>query len=128
MGAVLRTAVRTIAALLLVTMATCFMVNLLPGSPGGVVVASGVSAGIGVVLASLAFTLEYAIGGTGGASVTTVGGAMVGVHALIGIGEGVITAMTVSAVLASRPDLVWGARDLRAGAPAAEPALARGVT
>jgi peptide/nickel transport system permease protein len=34
MGAVLRTAVRTIAALLLVTMATCFMLNLLPGSPG----------------------------------------------------------------------------------------------
>jgi cobalt/nickel transport system permease protein len=37
---------------------------------------------------------------------------MVGVHVLIGIGEGIITALTVSAVLASRPDLVWGARDL----------------
>jgi cobalt/nickel transport system permease protein len=30
---------------------------------------------------------------------------------LIGIGEGVITAMTVSAVMAARPDLVYGARD-----------------
>ncbi len=44
--------------------------------------------------------------------VGTVLGAMVGVHVLIGIGEGVITALTVSAVLASRPDLVWGARHL----------------
>ena len=67
---------------------------------------------LSVVLASVAFTVEYAIGGTGGASVATVVAAMVGVHTLIGIGEGVITALTVSAVLASRPDLVWGARDL----------------
>jgi cobalt/nickel transport system permease protein len=37
---------------------------------------------------------------------------MVGVHVLIGIGEAVITAMTVSAVLAIRPDLVYGASDL----------------
>ena len=73
---------------------------------------SGIAAGVGVVLASLAFTVEYAIGGTGGASVATVAAAMVGVHVLIGIGEGVITALTVSAVLAARPDLVYGARDL----------------
>ena len=33
-------------------------------------------------------------------------GAMLGVHALIGIGEAVITAAAVAAVLASRPDLV----------------------
>ena len=39
---------------------------------------------------------------------------MVGVHVLIGIGEGVITGLTVSAVLAARPDLVWGARHLDA--------------
>jgi cobalt/nickel transport system permease protein len=37
---------------------------------------------------------------------------MVGVHVLIGIGEGVITALTISAVLATRPDLVYGAREL----------------
>nr|MBA3764738.1 cobalt ABC transporter permease [Actinomycetota bacterium] len=42
------------------------------------------------------------------------------VHLFIGIGEGVITAMTVSTVLASRPDLVWGARDLAADTPAAD--------
>ena len=37
-------------------------------------------------------------------------GAMVGVHVLIGIGEAVITGLTVAAVLAVRPDLVYGAR------------------
>ena len=38
--------------------------------------------------------------------------AMVGVHVLIGIGEALITALTVSSVLAVRPDLVYGARGL----------------
>jgi cobalt/nickel transport system permease protein len=33
---------------------------------------------------------------------------MVGTHILIGIGEAIITALTVSAVLASRSDLVFG--------------------
>jgi cobalt/nickel transport system permease protein len=90
---------------------------------GGVVVASGIAAAVGVVMASLAFTVEYAIGGTGGASAGTVGAAMVGTHVLIGIGEGVITAMTVSAVIATRPDLVWGARHLTGDATAEGPVL-----
>jgi cobalt/nickel transport system permease protein len=76
----------------------------------GVVAASGIAAGASVVLAAAAFAVEYAIGGSGAGSATTVAVAMLGVHALIGIGEGVITAMTVSAVLASRSDLVAGAR------------------
>jgi cobalt/nickel transport system permease protein len=84
-----------------------------------------------VVLASLAFAVEYAVGGTGGASLATVASAMVGVHALIGVGEGIITALVVGAVLATRPDLVFGARDLATdpfalpdgrGGPAPEPA------
>jgi cobalt/nickel transport system permease protein len=81
-------------------------------TPSSVVAAAGIAAGISVVLSALAFTFEYAIGGTGTAAVPTVAGAMVGVHVLIGIGEGVITALVVGAVLATRPDLVWGARDL----------------
>jgi cobalt/nickel transport system permease protein len=40
--------------------------------------------------------------------------AMVGVHTLIGIGEGIITALTVGMVLGVRPDLVHGATDLQA--------------
>lgn len=87
---------------------------VLPARPSSVASASGVAAGVSVVLASLAFAIEYAVGGAGGASVGTVVGAMVGVHALVGIGEGVITAATVGAVMASRPDLVFGARHLTA--------------
>ena len=86
--------------------------KVLPRTRSGVAVAAGIAAGIGVVLSSLAFSLQYAIGGTGGADPGTVTASMVGVHVLIGIGEGVITALTVSAVLASRPDLVHGARGL----------------
>jgi cobalt/nickel transport system permease protein len=85
---------------------------VLPRTKSAVVMASGVAAGISCVLASSAFSLEYALGGTGGAPVRTVFAATVGVHALIGVGEGVITAMTVAAVLATRPDLVYGAADL----------------
>jgi cobalt/nickel transport system permease protein len=96
---------------------------LLPRREGSVVLASGIAAGVAVVLASVGFTIEYAIGGTGGVSTATVLTAMVGVHGLIGVGEGVITAMTVAAVLASRPDLVWGARDLDPVLPSTAAAL-----
>jgi cobalt/nickel transport system permease protein len=95
--------------------------RLLPRTSSSVVVASGVAAAISVVASAAAFTLQYAVGGTGTAAVSTVVGAMVGVHVLIGIGEGLITAMVVAAVLATRPDLVWGARHLtwsRSTAPA----------
>jgi cobalt/nickel transport system permease protein len=45
--------------------------------------------------------------------VGTVFAAMVGVHTLIGIGEGIITTLTVGVVLGVRPDLVYGAADLQ---------------
>ena len=38
---------------------------------------------------------------------------MVGLHVLIGIGEGIITAATVGAVAAVRPDLVYLLRGTR---------------
>lgn len=41
-----------------------------------------------------------------------VASAMIGVHILVGIGEGLMTAMAVSAVLTVRPDLVHGASHL----------------
>jgi cobalt/nickel transport system permease protein len=96
---------------------TVFVVarRVLPRTSSSVVVASGVAAGVSVLISAVAFTIEYAIGGTGTAAVSTVAGAMVGVHMLIGIGEGVITGLVVGAVLATRPDLVWGARDLAFG-------------
>jgi cobalt/nickel transport system permease protein len=80
-------------------------------------VAAGIAAFLSVPAAAVVFTVEYAIGGTATFSVGQVFVSMVGVHALIGIGEGVITALTVGAVLATRPDLVYGARELRPTLP-----------
>jgi cobalt/nickel transport system permease protein len=85
----------------------------LPATRTSVVVSAGIAAGISVVLAAGAFVVEYAIGGAGNAPVGTVFAAMVGVHTLIGIGEGIITALTVGVVLGVRPDLVYGAQDLQ---------------
>lgn len=85
--------------------------RVLPSSHRGVVIAAGAAAGVSVVLSALAFTLEYAIGGTADVSLGAVLAAMVGVHTLIGVGEGVITGAVVASVLATRPDLVDGARD-----------------
>jgi cobalt/nickel transport system permease protein len=87
--------------------------RVLPAARTAVVVSSGIAAGVSVVLSATAFVVEYALGGTGGAPLGTVLAAMVGVHALVGVGEGVITALTVGVVLGVRPDLVHGAADLQ---------------
>lgn len=76
------------------------------------VAAAFVAALVAVPAAALAFTAEYALGGAGTYSITTVLAAMLGTHTLIGLGEATITALTVGAVLAARPDLVYGVRDL----------------
>jgi cobalt/nickel transport system permease protein len=88
------------------------MRKAMPATKTSVTIAAGVAGMLSVILASLGFVLEYALGGTGTASVATVAAAMVGVHTLIGIGEGIITALTVGVVLGVRPDLVYGAQDL----------------
>ncbi len=86
--------------------------GVLPANRGSVVAASAIAAMLSVVLAAAGFVLEYSLGGNGGASIGTVLAAMVGTHFLIGIGEGIITAMTVGVVIGVRPDLVYGAQDL----------------
>lgn len=65
------------------------------------------SALVGTVSASMGFVIEYAIGGAAKTSLGTVAAYMLGTHVLIGIGEGLITAVTVMAVVRSRPDLVY---------------------
>ncbi|MEU6057782.1 energy-coupling factor ABC transporter permease [Streptomyces sp. NPDC047097] len=90
------------------------LVKVLPRRRSSVTAASFVAALVSVPAAAAAFTLLYAIGGTTDVPVGTVLAAMLGVHVLIGIGEALITAVTVGAVLAVRPDLVYGARDLAA--------------
>ncbi|MGC0211427.1 energy-coupling factor ABC transporter permease [Streptomyces levis] len=109
------------------------LVKVLPRTRRSVTAASFVAALVSVPAAALAFTLMYAVGGTTDVSIGKVATAMVGVHVLIGIGEAVITALTVGAVIAVRPDLVHGARGLEqklklrvngelVDAPGAEPA------
>jgi cobalt/nickel transport system permease protein len=81
------------------------LLRFLPKDHRGVVL----SAGIAVLIAAMGFVLQYAIGGASDVSVGAVFTAILGTHLLIGIGEGVITALVVGAVVRSRPDLVYGA-------------------
>jgi len=77
-----------------------------------IVIAAFLGALVSVPVSALSFTLLFWIGGTAPIEIGTVAMAMGGVHVLIGLGEGLITAVTVSTVLATRPDLVYGARGL----------------
>ncbi|MFF8592621.1 energy-coupling factor ABC transporter permease [Streptomyces sp. NPDC015220] len=88
------------------------LLKVLPRRRSSVTVASFAAALLSVPAAAVAFTLIYAVGGTTDVSIGKVATAMIGVHVLIGIGEAVITALTVAAVVAVRPDLVHGARGL----------------
>ena len=67
-------------------------------------------------LAVVAFVAAFSLG--------AVTGTMVGLHALIGIGEGVITALTVTAVAAARPDLVYLLRGTAKPLELRDPAIA----
>jgi cobalamin biosynthesis protein CbiM len=85
-----------------------FLKKIFPKTKSWLVIASFISALISVPAAAVGFVIEYAIGANATFSVGTVLNAMLGTHILIGIGEAIITALTVSAVLASRSDLVFG--------------------
>lgn len=87
------------------------VVRLAGGSRPAVFAGAFLAGFISVPASAVAFVIEYAIGGTGTIEVGTVLAAMVGVHLLIGLGEGIITALTVVAVFLARPDLVYGVRD-----------------
>jgi cobalamin biosynthesis protein CbiM len=82
--------------------------KVLPKNKASITAAAFVGALLSVPVAATGFTLQYAMGATATFSTSTVFGAMVGTHVLIGIGEAIITGLTVSAVLASRSDLVYG--------------------
>ncbi|MFF5232245.1 energy-coupling factor ABC transporter permease [Dactylosporangium sp. NPDC000521] len=70
---------------------------------------------VSVTVASQGFVLQYALGGATdvGKSLGAIAAAMAGTHLLIGLGEGVITALTVTYVAKVRPDLVYAVRNLR---------------
>ncbi|GHH58310.1 energy-coupling factor ABC transporter permease [Lentzea cavernae] len=74
---------------------------------GGLAAVAFISAFVNTVVAATGFIVEYAIGGAGGVEIGKVALLMWGLHALIGIGEGLITAVTVTSVASIRPDLVY---------------------
>ncbi|WP_405972477.1 energy-coupling factor ABC transporter permease [Streptomyces sp. NBC_00988] len=88
------------------------LVKVLPRTRRSITAASFTAALLSVPAAALVFTLLYSLGGTTDVSLGKVATAMIGVHVLIGVGEAAITALTVGAVIAVRPDLVHGARGL----------------
>ncbi|MPZ28105.1 MAG: cobalamin biosynthesis protein CbiM [Micromonosporaceae bacterium] len=99
------------------------LLRVLPRTLAGLAVTAFAASMISVVVAALAFVGEYWVGGGVElrAGLGEVTGVMAGVHALIGIGEGLITAVTVVTVARVRPDLVYalrGARPASTTAPA----------
>src|SRR4030043_1304053 len=70
----------------------------------GIMVGGGLAAWFTVVIASVACAVELSISGTVPLRVALP--AMAGVHALFGIGEGLITAAVLALVLATRADLL----------------------
>ena len=88
--------------------------KILPKNKPSITTAAAIAAFISVPAAVVGFVFQYAIGANSTFSVTAVFTGMMGTHMLIGIGEAVITAFSVTAVMASRPDLVYGYRGAKA--------------
>jgi cobalamin biosynthesis protein CbiM len=84
--------------------------KFLPKNKSSITTAAAIAGFISVPAAVMGFVLQYAIGANSTFSVAAVFTGMMGTHVLIGIGEAVITAFSVTAVMASRPDLVYGYR------------------
>jgi cobalt/nickel transport system permease protein len=78
--------------------------HLTPRTRAGFLAVVAGGAWLAVMAGAAATALELSISGT--VPLGTVLPAMLGVHAVIGVGEAVITVAAVGAVLATRPDLV----------------------
>ncbi len=84
--------------------------RLLPSRPSSIAPAAAIGALLSVPVAATVFAALFVIGGTAPVDPARVFAAMVGWHVVIGIGEAVITGLVVASVVATRPDLVYGAR------------------
>lgn len=88
---------------------------ILPKRLTSIPLAAALGAALSVPAAALAFTGLYAIGGTAPVPLGTLAIAMAGWHTAIGLGEAAITYLAVGSIVATRPDLVHGARPLARG-------------
>jgi len=79
---------------------------VLPGSRAVFLGVAGAGAWLAVMAGALGTSAVLAASGT--VPFATIAPAMLGVHALIGIGEAVITVAALAAILSTRPDLVSG--------------------
>lgn len=86
-----------------------FFQKIFPKNRIGFLSATTIAAYLSVPIAAIGFTIQFALGGTEAIALNKVLIAMVGVHSVIGIGEAIITVLTISAVLSVRKDLVYGA-------------------
>jgi cobalt/nickel transport system permease protein len=78
--------------------------GLLPHTRGVLLALTAAGSWLAVMAGAAATSLELGLSGT--VPFDTVLPAMLGVHALIGVGEAIITTAAVAAVLATRPDLL----------------------
>lgn len=94
-----------------------------PPGRGGYLLAAALGSWISVVCASAACALELAVSGT--SPLALVMPAMVGTHAVIAVGEALITTAVLSAVFAARPDILpaWS----RVAQPAGARSAARNI-
>lgn len=81
------------------------LVTKLWGGPKGVAIGAAAAAWFSVVAAASLCALELALSGT--SPLGLVLPAMIVVHAVIGIGEGVITGLIVGFIVKTRPDLIY---------------------
>jgi cobalt/nickel transport system permease protein len=82
----------------------------LPSRLASVPVAAGIGALVSVLAAAMVFVGLYAVGGAAPVPLDSLVAAMGTWHLFIGLGEAVITFLVVSSLVATRPDLVHGAR------------------
>jgi cobalt/nickel transport system permease protein len=78
--------------------------TLLQKTRKGFFIAVAISSWLSIVMGSSAAAIELAMSGTAPLKVSLP--AMAGIHAIIGIGEAIITTTAVSLILKTRPDLV----------------------
>lgn len=86
--------------------------RVLPKRTTMVAPAAAVGAFVSVPAAALVFTALFSVGGNVSVDLGAVLTTMLGWHTVIGVGEAVVTGLVVGSVVATRPDLVHGARPL----------------
>tara|TARA_B100000965_G_C19484730_1_gene710249 strand:+ start:32 stop:967 length:936 start_codon:yes stop_codon:yes gene_type:complete len=84
-----------------------YWIKFIGKTPSSLIIVSVLSGIVSVVFSSIAFMVQYILGGTISIPVGTVLIAMTSVHFLIGFGEGVITALIVGLLIRVRPDLIY---------------------